>query len=79
MVAGGVHAQLVCPKWNSDRDWGCQEATHFKNLLTSTVTSGIVTNKKGLIFETRNVFKFLICNDNLVVANQGLEPRTCGL
>ncbi|NBO96985.1 MAG: hypothetical protein EBU79_14195, partial [Betaproteobacteria bacterium] len=60
-------------------DQGCQSARHSKNLLTSVVTSRIVTNKKGLIFETRNVFKFLICNDNLVVANQGLEPRTCGM
>jgi hypothetical protein len=50
-----------------------------ENLLTSVVTSGIVRNKKSLVVETRIVFKFLICNDNLVVANQGLEPRTCGL
>ena len=52
---------------------------YSENLLTSVVTSRIVTNKKAFFVETRNVFKLLICINNFVVANQGLEPRTCGV
>jgi len=50
-----------------------------ENALTSVVTSETDINKNDKLFGLCLSINLLFYIGNILVANQGLEPRTCGL